>query len=177
MEINGIVRRLDELGRIVIPKEFRKTMRLSEGDEMEICALGDKIEIKKYASFRSNEKTIGAMLKMLNSATGADCLFLTGDSVGLADGKNKHNFKHKGISDKLSTAVKARQQTIFSANDVHNIFLDTDYDCSFVVVEPIVARGDTVGAFALVLDTMPSDLARAYLTFAKNIAVVLYEND
>ena len=47
METTGIVRRVDDLGRVVIPKEIRKTLKISEGDAVEIIAAGEEIKIKK----------------------------------------------------------------------------------------------------------------------------------
>ena len=51
MKATGIIRKVDELGRIVVPKELRKTMDIKEGDPMEIFTDGDSIILKKYAPF------------------------------------------------------------------------------------------------------------------------------
>ena len=56
---SGIVRRIDELGRIVIPKEMRKTMRLQVGDEMEITSSGDTLTLRRYSGFQSVLSEIG----------------------------------------------------------------------------------------------------------------------
>ena len=49
MKSTGIVRSIDELGRIVVPKEFRKTLGISAGDPVEISSEGDKIILTKYS--------------------------------------------------------------------------------------------------------------------------------
>jgi transcriptional pleiotropic regulator of transition state genes len=49
MKATGIVRRIDDLGRVVIPKELRRTLGIAEGDAMEIFMDGDKIVLKKYS--------------------------------------------------------------------------------------------------------------------------------
>ncbi len=51
MKATGIIRKVDELGRIVVPKELRKTMDIREGDPMEIFTDGENIILKKYAPF------------------------------------------------------------------------------------------------------------------------------
>lgn len=55
MKITGIVRRIDDLGRIVIPKELRRTLRLQEGDALEFLVEGNMVALRKYAPIEDNE--------------------------------------------------------------------------------------------------------------------------
>ena len=71
MTTAGIVRRIDELGRIVIPKEMRRTMHLKEGDEMEILSSGDALTLRKYSSFESILPIIRSTAKLLSKAPDA----------------------------------------------------------------------------------------------------------
>ena len=82
----GIVRRIDELGRIVIPKEMRKTMRLQVGDEMEISANDEGLTLKRYTGFQSVLPSLKALAKALASATGKDVLILSASEVVLCEG-------------------------------------------------------------------------------------------
>lgn len=88
----GIVRRIDELGRIVIPKEMRKTMRLQVGDEMEISANDEGLTLKRYTGFQSVLPSLKALAKALASATGKDVLILSASEVVLCEGNNKKRF-------------------------------------------------------------------------------------
>ena len=58
MKATGIVRRIDDLGRVVIPKEIRRTMRIREGDPLEICFDGDRLYLEKYIASYEYEKHI-----------------------------------------------------------------------------------------------------------------------
>lgn len=67
MKATGIVRRIDDLGRVVIPKEIRRNMRLKEGDPLEFYFEEDgSIIIKKYAFYNSNEGLMQTASEMLN---------------------------------------------------------------------------------------------------------------
>lgn len=88
----GIVRRIDELGRIVIPKEMRKTMRLQVGDEMEISANDEGLTLKRYSGFKSVLPSLKAMAKLLWQTTGADVLIMNANEVVVAEGKNKKTY-------------------------------------------------------------------------------------
>ena len=89
MTTAGIVRRIDELGRIVIPKEMRRTMHLKEGDEMEILSSGDALTLRKYSSFESVLPIIRSAAKLLAKATDSNVLFVNTTEVTVAEGKNK----------------------------------------------------------------------------------------
>ena len=71
MKATGIVRRIDELGRIVIPKEIRRTLRIQESDPMEIY-MGDdgSIQLKKYSSVGGLKEVAEQYVQALNGAFG-----------------------------------------------------------------------------------------------------------
>lgn len=58
MKATGVIRRIDDLGRIVIPKEIRRTMAIQEGDALEICTTDEGILIRKYAEPTENKTVI-----------------------------------------------------------------------------------------------------------------------
>ena len=70
MDRTGIVRRMDELGRIVIPKEIRRVMRLEEGEEMEIFPEGDQFVVRKHSRFSALGRTVDAVVGLLAEHTG-----------------------------------------------------------------------------------------------------------
>ena len=86
---SGIVRRIDELGRIVIPKELRRTMRLSVGDEMEIFAVDGNLILKKYSAYKSVKNSVSAVLKSLAESVEADVILVDSASIILAEGAKK----------------------------------------------------------------------------------------
>lgn len=171
----GIVRRIDELGRIVIPKELRRTMRLQVGDEMEICSDGDNITLKRYSGFQSVMGEIKGIAKSLCEYTQADVLFVASGRVVVAEGKNKKHYQGATISEQFAKIVGDRRVEILHGQDLENLFDDRCALCDYCVVEPIVVAGDVVGAATLLLDGLPSDVARAYLHFCAELVTKILE--
>ncbi len=165
MTTAGIVRRIDELGRIVIPKEMRRTMHLKEGDEMEILSSGDALTLRKYSSFESVLPIIRSAAKLLAKATDSNVLFVNTTEVTVAEGKNKKHFQSAPLSEEFMNRVRSRKCEELSGNDVKGIFADRDAGCSHCVLEPVIVGGDLIGGAALLLDGAPTDVARAYLNF------------
>lgn len=161
----GIVRRIDELGRIVIPKEMRRTMRLSEGDEMEISADGDRLSLRKYSGIESVMGTARAVVKALAQATDADVLFVDASKVLVADGANKKHYLGATLSEQFAKTVRSRNTEIIHGDALKNMFGDRECLGCYIVLEPVIACGDLVGGLALLLDGLPSDVSRAYLHF------------
>lgn len=166
MNSSGIVRRIDELGRIVIPKELRRTMRLKEGDEMEINASGDSLSLRKYSSFEAVLSGARAIAKLLVDATGADVLLTSSTKVIIAEGKNKKEYADAKLSEGFSQTVLSRKSEVLHGEDVKTMLEGKECTCCYVVTEPVFVSGDFAGTMVLVLDTLPSDLARAYLHFS-----------
>ncbi len=165
----GIVRRIDELGRIVIPKEMRRTMRLKEGDEMEIAASGDSITLRKYSGFESVLAAAKAVGKLLAESLDADVLFVSPEGVAVAEGKNRKKYAGAALTDAFQSAVRARKGAILHGEQLKDLLDGREIECAYLVLEPVVVNGDLVGAAALLLSTLPSDIARAYLHFCAEL--------
>lgn len=165
MTTAGIVRRIDELGRIVIPKEMRRTMRLKEGDEMEILSSGDALTLRKYSSFESVLPIIRSAARLLAKATDANALFVNTTEVTVAEGKDRRQFQSAPLSEQFMNKVRSRRTEILHGEDVKEIFADRDANCSYCVLEPVVVGGDLIGGAVLMLDTAPSEVIKAYLHF------------
>lgn len=165
----GIVRRIDELGRIVIPKELRRTMRLKEGDEMEIAADGDAITLRKYSGFESVLAAAKAVSKLLADSLDADVLFVSPEGVAVAEGKNKKNYSGATLSDAFQGIVRARKKVVLHGEQLQNLFDGREVAAKYLALEPVVVNGDLVGAAALLQDVMPSDIAGAYLHFCAEL--------
>lgn len=165
MAIAGIVRRLDELGRIVIPKEMRRTLHLNEGDEIEIVLRSDEITLKKSDGFQSILPTVKAVAALLARETGADALVVTSDRVVVAEGKNKKTYAQAALTRDFSKIVRERNCREFSGDALSDVLEGKKCDCKYVVYEPVSVRGDLVGGVLLLFDASVGDLSRAYLKF------------
>lgn len=166
---SGTIRRIDELGRIVIPKEIRRGMHINVGDEMEIARSGDTLEIKKHSRFEEQKEVVLATAKLLARETGSKVLVVDLQKVVLDAGGDKKKYQGKVLAGSLAKAVSSRRAEVIHGDDLRGVFEDGDADCDYLVFEPIEACGDSFGGMALLLKTLPSDVARAYLAFCTKL--------
>ncbi|MBR4800867.1 MAG: AbrB/MazE/SpoVT family DNA-binding domain-containing protein [Clostridia bacterium] len=169
MESGGIVRRIDELGRIVIPKELRRTMRLRFGDEMEIFATNGSLILKKFNGYETIKNAVSAVTKSLAESVEADVVVLDSSNVVAAEGEKKKKLVGAQIGGELQKAVSSRRAAVLHGEDLKGVFEDVECECCYLVFEPIVKNGDSFGGIALLLNTLPSDVARAYLKFCADL--------
>ena len=143
MKATGMIRRIDELGRVVIPKEIRRTMRLKEGEELEIFAEGEGLVLKKYSALTELGEVALGYAQVLARETSGGVMITDRDRV-LATASIK------GEGQDLPVAIERVFASRRSA--------ETHLGESKAWVEPIIARGDLLGGVVLVKeDPTPSD--------------------
>lgn len=170
----GIVRRLDELGRIVIPKDMRKSMRLEVGDEMQIVSDGETLSIKRMSGLLANKKMLKAIARVLCDATEANVCVCDTHKVVACEGKNKRYYQEASLQEKFADVMHARRVEILHGDELKEVFCGKECVCCYAIIQPIVAGGDLLGGIILLLDCLPSDIARAYMRFcAELIGAVL----
>ena len=109
MKATGIVRRIDDLGRIVIPKEIRRTMRIREGDPMEIFTSREgEILLKKYSPVGELSEFAGALAESMAQTLGALVCVTDRDYVIAAAGAGKKEFEGKNLDERLQAAIEQR---------------------------------------------------------------------
>ena len=140
----GIVRRMDELGRIVIPKELRRSLRLREGDEMEIFPEGELIVIRKHMRLNGFAEVVEGVVRALVASTGCGAFAVCADCVIAAAGRHSS----KRVSEKFAAAAGARKPVVFPAGQSVEIAEGEPLDCGCAVTA-IVQAGDVIGAVAL----------------------------
>lgn len=171
----GIVRRLDELGRIVIPKEMRRTMRLNVGDEMEISSNGETLSLKRAGGLLSNINMLKALARELACATEADVCIVDCNSVIVSEGQCKKRYANAKLSSNLIEVVRSRKVDILHGDIMKNALEKVECSGCYLVVEPIVVGGDLLGGILLFLNCLPSDVARAYLHFCTTLICAVLE--
>ena len=170
MKATGIVRRIDELGRVVIPKEIRRTLRIREGDPLELFTDRDELMLKKYSPIASVERFAEGTAKSLNEQSGYLAAICDTDTVLAAGGTGKRALIGKTVSEKMTEVMTSRRSYLASkaeGGDVYPIALESDYAPTSEVIVPIVANGDCLGAVVLlsaeegaVMDASAVKLAR-----------------
>ena len=109
MKATGIVRRIDDLGRVVIPKEIRRTMRIREGDPLEIYTDKDgEVIFKKYSPVGELALFASQMCETLAKTTGCACAVSDRDSIIAASGISKREVLDKRISEDLERIIESR---------------------------------------------------------------------
>ena len=161
LKATGVVRRIDDLGRIVIPKEIRKTLRIREGDPLEIFTDKEgEIILKKYSPIGELSEFASQYAETLAKTTGHIACISDKDTIIAVSGAPKKEYLEKSVSSELEKLME--NKVIWSAkakNEKQMPVLLTDNDMaekySSQVIYPIIAEGDTIGTVML-LSTEPT---------------------
>ena len=145
MKATGIVRRIDDLGRVVIPKEIRRTMRIREGDPLEIYTERDgEVIFKKYSPMGELNEFAGQICDSLFRTTGATALICDRDGVIAVSGSAKKELIDKAISHQLEEIMEKRG--LFRAEiRVSQPICEGIGEHCISVAAPIVSAGDVLG--------------------------------
>lgn len=149
MKATGIVRRIDDLGRIVIPKEIRRTLRIRETDPMEIFTNKEgEIVLKKYSVVGEIGEVAKIYAEALAQATGEMICIADRDRIIAASGSDKKFFLSKEISKELETLIdeRATMLAIKGENAYINIVEQQDEAYVQEAVSSIICGGDVCGA-------------------------------
>ena len=145
MKATGIVRRIDDLGRIVVPKEIRRTLRIREGDPLEIlCWEREEVILKKYSPNWRTGAVCGGICESLAQTTGHLVLITDCDHIIAASGMGKKEFEGKPISPQLEMAIGERKSFLASKEDSSFIRLAPDDAGTYYqqAVSTIICAGD-----------------------------------
>ena len=149
MKETGIVRRIDELGRVVIPKEIRKTMRIKEGDPLEIFTDRETLMLKKYSPVTAVEDIIKTVAESLYSVTEMNVVISNTDSIVAVKGKQAKEFSDKSISPELIRLIGERRTVVFDGSE-ESVSLTADGDrFKKQIIVPVICEGDALGAVIL----------------------------
>ncbi len=152
MKATGIVRRIDELGRVVIPKEIRSTLRLKSGDPLEIFTDRDELMLKKYSPIAALNQFSCGTAKSLNDICGHLALICDTDRIICASGSGRKGYIGKAISEKVENLLSERKSYVANSAEGGDIIPITEGEPSAVtseVIIPIVSGGDCLGSVIL----------------------------
>lgn len=171
MKATGIVRRIDDLGRVVIPKEIRRTMRIREGDPLEIYTDNDgEVIFKKYSPIGELSHFATQYAEVLSKTSGHPVLIADRDRIVAFSGIPRKDASERRISPELESALEQRK--IYVADNLANTLPAIDgFERGASVAVPILAAGDITGAVILLMpDTpvLPGDTEMKLTTAAAN---------
>jgi len=147
MKATGIVRRIDDLGRVVIPKEIRRTLRIREGDPLEIFVDRDgEVILKKYSPISELSDFAKEYAEALYDSLGNPVLICDRDSYIAVAGGSKKDYLNKNIGELIEKTMEDRSSTL--VNQQSNIALveGIEESVSSYTIGPIIANGDPIGA-------------------------------
>lgn len=152
MKATGIVRRIDDLGRVVIPKEIRRTLRIRESDPLEIFTDREgEIILKKYSPIGEMNTFAKQYAESLCQVSGHIALIADRDQFIAVSGGMK-GLMGKSVSKELEEKMNARETVIASKGEKNFISLTQEKSDDFLqeAICPIICEGDVIGIVALV---------------------------
>ncbi len=179
MKATGVVRRVDDLGRIVIPKEIRRTMRMREGDPLEIFIMGSgEVVLKKYSMMQDLSSISQGFADTLFKISGINCVITDQDKIISATGVRKKDLINNTVSREVEEILKARMSYFkqFNTDDKKPIVSMSDIDC--VAAVPIIAQGDAAGLVAFISesDEVLNEINKKLLILTASLLVNYLEN-
>ena len=151
MKATGIVRRIDDLGRVVIPKEIRRTMRIREGDPLEIYTDREgEVIFKKYSPIGELSSFAAQYAETMHKTSAMQVVICDRDAVIASAGVPKKEFNERSLSDELEKIMEGRSFYARST-DGARIKVRRDGGESFVLCAmPIISEGDVIGCVAAI---------------------------
>ncbi len=150
MKATGIVRRIDDLGRVVIPKEIRRTLRIREGDPLEIFVDRDgEVILKKYSPISELSDFAKEYAEALYDSLGNPVLICDRDTYIAVAGGSKKDYLNKSISDLVEKTMEERTSTLETQKGQYALVDSIEEDMQSYTIGPIVANGDPIGAVVI----------------------------
>ena len=154
MKTTGIIRRIDDLGRIVIPKELRRTLRIKNGDSLEIFVDHEDIILKKYSPMESFEEAATKYVDSFNQVIKHNVIVCDKDKVIAVSGNLKKNYLGKSISEFTDRSIERRDSFVERQKKTFS-FVEGIEDFGYYSFSSIVSNGDTLGAVIIISTLAP----------------------
>lgn len=178
MRATGIVRRIDELGRVVIPKEIRRTLRIREGDPLEIYTDHDgEVVLKKYSPIGEISAIAKDYTDSLYRTLGHIVLISDRDAVVAVSGASKHDQWEKPLSAEVEALMQERMSVTKNLADGDRMLPliqnDTIEQYTAQIIVPILADGEIVGCLLLLSRTSGVRMKDVDVKVAETTAVII----
>ena len=154
MKITGVVRRIDELGRIVIPKEIRKNLRIKNGDSLEIFLNDDDIVLKKYSPIETLENVLENYVDTFNQVMKHNIIVTDRDKVIAMAGNLKKKYLGRTISDFTDRSIERRDSFVERQKKSVEFVFDMSEIC-YYSFSSIVNNGDAIGSVIILSTEIP----------------------
>lgn len=163
MKQTGVTRKIDELGRIVIPKEIRKNLGIRDGETLEIFTSEDSIILKKYFEVRKYEDLSSKLCELIKNIYNVDLVITDREKV--ITSSNKDIVENTKLNNKFLELIDNRE--MFISKELLTINLSIDISGYFTII-PIIASSDSLGLVIII-----SDNANDYSSLGKLLAKII----
>ena len=171
MKATGIVRRIDDLGRIVIPKEIRRTLRIREGDPLEIYTEKDgEVIFKKYSPMGDLQAVAAQLCESIGKNTGHIAAVADRDSIIAVAGAPKRELLEKRNSAELEQLMEQRRSYRYHGGESRLRAAESVERYHLGVAVPIVAEGDLMGCVMLLMGEHDAAPTESEQTLAQTFA-------
>lgn len=164
MKQTGVTRKIDELGRIVIPKEIRKNLGIRDGESLEIYTSDDSIILKKYYEVKKLEDVCDKLCEMIKNIYDVNILITDREKVVSS---SISNYKDKLLDKDLIELIDERELLI--SDKLLTKKIGNDEVIGYYTVVPIVASSDSLGLVIIV------DEVKTYEKLAKLVAKIVVD--
>ena len=148
MKSTGVIRRIDELGRIVIPKEIRKNLKIREGDMLEIYIEETRIILTKFEVLNDISTVAKKLVNIASNLLNKNIIITSLETV-IASSKNiEKEYLNKELSNIVRTKIEERMDYYQTTKTNIGFIKDQTEDCLYYI-SPILASSDTIGAVIL----------------------------
>ena len=175
MKATGVVRRIDDLGRVVIPKEIRKTLRIKEGDPLEIFTDKEgEVILKKYSPIGELSEFASSYAETIAKTTGHIACITDKDTVIAVSGGSKKDFLEKNLSKDLEEVMENKE--VFKSKENNEIAIPVTQNegrermYNSQVIYPIISDGDVIGSVILMAKEPSKKMGEAEYKVAQSAA-------
>lgn len=169
MKSTGIIRRIDDLGRVVIPKEIRKNLNIKENDSLEIFIDGENIILKKYSNLSKVEKLFNKYINILNEIT-SNSVIITDREKVLATTKKEEKLIGKEISAYLDNILESRNKVLSNDNRGLEITKGNILEGNYYIL-PMIVNSDINGLIIIISNNEIRDLSKVGLEIINKIII------
>ena len=174
MKATGIVRLIDDLGRVVIPKEIRRTLRIREGDPLEIFTDREGgIILKKYSPINELTDFSREYAESLQDVIGHIILISDKDAFISVSGTSKEDYEDRKVSSRLDEIMEGRKSVLLGLSDkIIPLHKDDSMDeYKYEIIAPIIAQGDAIGS--VIILSKDEEIGELELKLAETAAAFL----
>lgn len=149
MKATGVIRRIDDLGRVVIPKEIRKNLRIKEGDNLEIFVQNEEVILKKYSMMNKINDLAQELTDAIYTFMKHSIFITDTDTIVAGSGPLKKNYINKNISDFIVESIKRRDRMIENHFKELKFTNEEPLTCSYVMTT-ILVNGEATGMILII---------------------------